>query len=50
MALDVRAVYVPGEGVLLTITGTEGLSIVIPDTMTISAMENHVKELRDWLS
>jgi hypothetical protein len=44
------ATYVPGQGVVLTIRGaTEGLSVTIPDSMTIQAMQNHVRELQDWL-
>jgi hypothetical protein len=42
--------YLPGIGVILTIRGTyEGLSIIIRDDMTVSAMENSIKEVIDWL-
>ena len=45
------AVFKPGVGVLLTLQGkTEGVSVVIPDTMHVSAMEKHVAEWDDWLS
>jgi len=43
------ATYTP-EGVVLTICGaTEGWSVLIPDHMTIAAIENHVREIIDWL-
>jgi len=46
-----KATFIPGEGTLVTITGPEGgLSVVIQDTMTIAAVQNHIQELIDWLS
>jgi len=45
-----KAIYTP-EGVVLTINGaSEGLNLVISDTMLISAIESHVRELVEWLS
>ena len=45
------AVFKPGVGVILTIYGKhEGQSVVIPDTMLVSAVEKYVAELVDWLS
>lgn len=45
------AAFKPGVGVILTINGTdEGLTLVIPDHWTIAALENHIKELEQWLA
>lgn len=45
------ATYIPNVGVVLAIQGaSEGLSVVIPDTMTIAAAENHIRELQAWLA
>jgi hypothetical protein len=45
------AVFKPGVGIILTINGkSEGMSVIIPDTMLVSAVEKHVAELVDWLS
>lgn len=48
--MTTNAVYIPGQGVLVTITGTEGLSVLIRDDMSVAAMENYIHELIDWLS
>ena len=45
------AVFKPGVGVILIINGkSEGMSVIIPDTMLVSAAERYVAELVDWLS
>lgn len=48
--LTTTAVYIPGEGVLVTITGDEGLSVLVTDQMSIAAIQNHVAELQEWLA
>lgn len=36
---------------VVTLQGkSEGVSVRIPDTMTILAIEKHLKEVREWLS
>lgn len=43
--------YVKGQGVIVVIQGkTAGQSVTIPDHMLISAIENHLKEVRQWLA
>lgn len=45
------AVYLPGEGVLVTIIGKdEGLSVLIHPAMTVAAMESHLADLVEWLA
>lgn len=42
--------YLPDKGLLVTIYGPEeGLSVLLPATMSVGAIERHIKELEEWL-
>lgn len=46
-----KALYVPDNGVIVTFKGsTQGITFLIPEGWTIAAIENHLRELRDWLA
>ena len=48
--MTTSAVFKPGVGVLLTVNGAEeGMTIIITDSMLLSAVEKHVAEVVDWL-
>lgn len=45
------AIYLPDRGVLLTIQGKqEGYSVLLPEHMSVWAIQNHAAELVEWLS
>lgn len=45
------AVYLPGRGMLVTIQGEgEGHSVLLPEHMTVAAIQKHVAELVEWLT
>lgn len=46
-----RAEYIPGEGMLVTIQGpTEGVNFMLGEWMTIAAIQRYVHEVEEWLS
>ena len=45
------AIFKPGVGVIVTLNGKEeGISFVVPDTMLLSALENHLSEIEEFMS
>lgn len=47
----VSAIYKPGVGTIIAVSGPrDGVSVLLHEHMTVSAIESYVRELREWLS